>query len=184
MARPRAQKADPADVQDAGAGEQDEPLPEGTVLSEITKHLSATELPAGVGPALLSIATAIDDLRLELAGIGVPGTMLEVTADEHHAAGIVELDDRVREIESRLSEAGRRMIWAATPTHGRNPHPARWLPDIGRVLLFDPETPNPEPAEQAAGGSHEAATGTGGTATVENLMTHFVPPDGPDNAQT
>lgn len=178
MPRPRSTKADPADTQPRVDGEeQHAPEPNGHVsaLDELRTIIGEHDLPAGVPEALLALAQAIDRLGqpLELEPVQYDGS--------HHAAGIVELDDRVREIESRLSEAGRRMIWAATPTHGRNPHPARWLPDIGRVLLFDPETPNPEPAEQATGGAHEAAAGTGGTATVENLMKHFVPPGGPDD---
>lgn len=135
MARPRAVPPTPTD---------DSPPASDTAIGALTEHLGAVELPAGVGPALVALAGVVDRLaeRLDtLEAVAAPADFAELSAEVFDSG----LAERVRELEQRVHEAGRRMIWEGRAnTGGRTPHPSRYLPEIGRVLLFDPETPNPE----------------------------------------
>lgn len=120
------------------------------------------EIARDLGEIAGSVATIGEHVQMLVAANEARVAALEqLEADTVAAGGVLvnlettdlgDLEERVREIESRLSAAGRRLIWSTAPSNlGRSPHPSRWAPDIGRILLFDPETPNPEPDEGVEG---------------------------------
>ena len=60
-----------------------------------------------------------------------------------YQAEIAAINARLAEIESRLAEAGRRaLFYAREAVQLTADQQARYLEELGRALLFDPETPD------------------------------------------
>lgn len=112
---------------------------------------------AALAVGLDALHARLDELRELVTAVhedAVDRTRPTELAELVHEPGLAE---RVTELEQRVHEAGRRMVFVGeNPTYGRNPHPSRWLPEIGRALLFEGEQP-------------EAGGGVSGTAEVETL---------------
>lgn len=65
-------------------------------------------------------------------------------SEYNHGEEIAAINERLAEIESRLAEAGRRALFHSKQAgqFAGGGRPETFLADIGRALLFDPETPD------------------------------------------
>lgn len=99
-----------------------------------------------VAGAIATLAVKLDALEAMIGELR--GTDLEPVERVSSPSGKID-DARVAELEARIDEAGRRMLFASERRPGGMTPAPHWIADVGRALLFDTETPD-EPVEATA----------------------------------
>ena len=132
------------------------------LVSEAVKALEHDPEDLDVRPvvagAIATLAVKLDALEATLGELRELITSIHLDAVDRTTPLDFELGEvqyaegieaRVRELEQRTDEAGRRMLFASERRPGGMTPAPHWIADVGRALLFDTETPN-EPVETTA----------------------------------
>lgn len=117
-----------------------------------------TETTPAAEPGAIRLAKALDDLNLAVTLLGNRVTKLEQRFDEAEGVdGHVVFtpggskaetpEERLRELEQRVAEAGRLLVFHGNRRPGGMTPAPTYLADVGRVLLFDTETPDTTTSE-------------------------------------